>query len=185
MPISKEVHRVARPIPIVGQLVTLSRTRETLNEKGALYGSLDIALDLLPGVGRLKGLFELFGGDVVNRPNIKRGFTTIRSALDQIESFCDKFESSSADSSNQYSNTAAEEPASYPPSYNEQVENHQSEINNLSVADAPNGPDSTPTQSEVPEKEERYFPANSAKLAALRTKRALKPVQERRDFPNH
>lgn len=181
MPISKEVHRVARPIPIVGQLVTLSRTRETLNEKGALYGSLDIALDLLPGVGRLKGLFELFGGDVVNRPNIKRGFTTIRSALDQIESFCDKFESSSAESSEEQSNRMVRDPSSH----QEQMQAQQSEINNLSVADAANGPDSAPAQSEAPEKEERYFPANSAKLAALRTKRALKPVQERRDFPNH
>ncbi|MCB0339596.1 MAG: hypothetical protein KDD53_08330 [Bdellovibrionales bacterium] len=131
MGISKDVLKAARPFPILGQVATLARARETLNEKGATFGSLDVALDLFPIVGRVKGLFELFGEELLTPENLKRIITTMRKALDELEAAV----SAEASDSDRDSRTRSD-----------------------------------------------HYPADSAKIAALRAKAAIKPVHEERSY---
>jgi len=149
---SRDLLKVARPIPILGQVAALACAKETLNQKGAKAGAVDIALDLFPVVGRIKGLFELFSDDIVNQQNLQRGFSTIRRALDEIETLCVDKDSASKDSAS-----------------NEKV------ATGVSAATSP------VTPSEKPE-EERFYPTNSARAALLRAKAAIKPAYESRTF---
>lgn len=88
--VSKDILRLAKPLPLVGQAAALASARQTLNEKGATLGGLDLALDLVPIVGRMKGLFELFGGELLSEKNLRNGFSTIRRAVDQLEAIVEE-----------------------------------------------------------------------------------------------
>lgn len=144
---SRDVLRLARPFPIIGQIAALSYSRETLNEKGAGMGGLDIALDLIPFVGRMKGLFEIFSGDLLTEKNVQNGIKTMRKALDEIEALC---------------NSKAKDVS---PKAEMRVEETQPE-----------------EQALAPE-EPRFYPENSAKIAAMRAKLATKTPYERRVYP--
>lgn len=141
---SRDVLRLARPFPVLGQIAALSYSKETLNEKGAGLGSLDIALDLIPFVGRMKGLFEIFSGDLLTEKNVQNGIKTMRKALDEIEALC-----------------------------NAKVPN-----------EAPKPVMEEQSVEQMPEAEEpRFYPENSAKIAAMRAKLATKTPYERRVYP--
>ncbi len=174
---SREVLRLARPLPIVGQIASLAYSRETLNEKGAGLGGLDIALDLIPFVGRMKGLFEIFGGDVITEENLKRGFTRVRAALDEVETLCgiqNNKETTALEANKERSSTRRSESA----------QKVDAEINRIEAAIRADLAAAQATdEGEMTEVEPRYYPENSAKTAALRAKAAIKPAYERRVYP--
>ena len=66
----KLLKRAVKPIPLIGASVIAALAISTLRRKGALKGSADVALDLIPGVGLAKNAVEIFTGDLIpdNRP---------------------------------------------------------------------------------------------------------------------
>lgn len=142
MTIKKEVLRIARPIPLVGQVTSLARSRDTLNEKGALLGGIDIALDMLPVIGRFKGLFEIFAGDLVTTANLKRGIQTMQVALQEIEQKLPQ----------------------------QQLESQPTQIE----AQPQPAATATPEHSQEMEEELNFYPEESARIAALRARAALR-----------
>ena len=59
------VRRVLRPIPIIGTGAVLALAVGTIRRKGAVKGSADVALDLIPVVGIAKSVVEAFTGDFI------------------------------------------------------------------------------------------------------------------------
>lgn len=59
------VRRVLRPVPIIGTGAVLALAVGTLRRKGALRGTADVALDLIPVVGITKSVIEAFRGDFI------------------------------------------------------------------------------------------------------------------------
>lgn len=57
--------RVLRPIPIIGTGAVLALALGTIRRKGAVKGSADVALDLIPVVGITKSIIEAFRGDFI------------------------------------------------------------------------------------------------------------------------
>ena len=57
--------RLIKPIPVVGAAVTLGLAGYEVKKKGALRGSLSVGLDLIPVVGTLKDVVEIFTGDLI------------------------------------------------------------------------------------------------------------------------
>jgi hypothetical protein len=67
----KLLKRAVKPIPLIGASVIAALAISTLRRKGALKGTADVALDLIPGVGLAKNAVEIFTGDLIpdKRPN--------------------------------------------------------------------------------------------------------------------
>jgi hypothetical protein len=59
------LRRALRPIPIIGTGVVLLFAAGTLRRKGAIKGSADVALDLIPIIGTTKTVVEVFTGDLI------------------------------------------------------------------------------------------------------------------------
>lgn len=57
--------RAVKPIPLIGAGVVAALAIGTIRRKGALKGSADVALDLIPGVGLTKCVVEIFTGDLI------------------------------------------------------------------------------------------------------------------------
>lgn len=57
--------RAVKPIPLIGAGVVAALAVSTIRRKGALKGSADVALDLIPGVGLTKSVVEIFTGDLI------------------------------------------------------------------------------------------------------------------------
>ena len=69
---TKLLRRITKPIPIVGTVVVLATAGYVLRRKGVVRGGLDLTLDAIPLVGSLKGVVELFTGDLISdRPPAK------------------------------------------------------------------------------------------------------------------
>jgi hypothetical protein len=66
----KLLKRAVKPIPLIGASVIAALAISTLRRKGALKGTADVALDLIPGVGLAKNAVEIFTGDLIpdNKP---------------------------------------------------------------------------------------------------------------------
>lgn len=60
--------RLMRAVPVLGMLVSLFYVVHKLRTKGLRRGGLDVALDLTPGVGRAKAVYESFRGDLIPPP---------------------------------------------------------------------------------------------------------------------
>lgn len=166
--VSKNVRKVSKPLPIIGQISAIAGARETLNEKGALLGGIDIALDLIPVVGRMKGLFELFGGELLNQRNIRQGFSAIRSALDEVEQLI-------AEDQNglQQESSASLASASLK---GESLRSFDTLAPEESIQTAVSSGDLPEESAEEP----RHYPEQSARMAALRARAATRPVYEKR-----
>jgi len=67
----KMVKRALKPIPLIGAGVIAALAIGTIRRKGALKGSADVALDLIPGVGLTKNVVEIFTGDLIPDKNAK------------------------------------------------------------------------------------------------------------------
>ena len=61
----KLLKRAVKPIPLIGAGVVAALAIGTIRRKGALKGSADVALDLIPGVGLTKSVVEIFTGDII------------------------------------------------------------------------------------------------------------------------
>lgn len=61
----KLAKRIIKPIPVVGTAVVLGLAGYEVKKKGALRGALSVGLDLLPVVGTLKDVVEVFTGDLI------------------------------------------------------------------------------------------------------------------------
>lgn len=59
------IRRALRPIPVIGTGAVLLLAAGTLRRKGAVKGSADVALDLIPLVGTTKTVVEVFTGDLI------------------------------------------------------------------------------------------------------------------------
>lgn len=57
--------KVLRPIPLIGTGAVIALALGTLKRKGAVRGSADVALDLIPVVGVAKSVIEAFRGDFI------------------------------------------------------------------------------------------------------------------------
>ncbi|MCA1593136.1 MAG: hypothetical protein LC754_10890 [Acidobacteria bacterium] len=61
----KLAKKLIKPIPIVGTVVVVGLAGYEVKKKGALRGALHVGLDLLPVVGTLKDVVEIFTGDLI------------------------------------------------------------------------------------------------------------------------
>lgn len=61
----RALKRAAKPIPLIGAGVIAALAISTIRRKGALRGSADVALDLIPGVGLTKTVVEIFTGELI------------------------------------------------------------------------------------------------------------------------
>ena len=57
--------RLIKPIPIVGTVVVISLAGYDIKKKGLLRGGLHVGLDATPIIGTVKGILELFTGDLI------------------------------------------------------------------------------------------------------------------------
>ncbi len=61
----KLAKRLIKPIPVVGAVLTIGLAGYEVKKKGALRGALHVGLDLIPVVGTLKDVVEIFTGDLI------------------------------------------------------------------------------------------------------------------------
>jgi hypothetical protein len=57
--------RLARAVPVVGVAFAAFHAAQKIRAKGYVRGSIDVALDLTPVVGRAKAIYEFFRGDII------------------------------------------------------------------------------------------------------------------------
>jgi hypothetical protein len=57
--------RIIKPIPVVGTAVALSLAGYEIKRKGLRNGVIHVGLDLVPVVGTVKDVIELFTGDLI------------------------------------------------------------------------------------------------------------------------
>ncbi|MBX5478342.1 MAG: hypothetical protein IRZ19_04630 [Pyrinomonas methylaliphatogenes] len=57
--------RLIRPIPLVGTAVALGLAGHEIKKKGLLRGLVHVGLDATPVVGTIKGVIEIFSGDLI------------------------------------------------------------------------------------------------------------------------
>lgn len=56
------VRRFARSMPWIGALVAIATVGAAIRRKGVIGGTVDTALDVIPGVGAVKNAFEAIRG---------------------------------------------------------------------------------------------------------------------------
>ena len=56
------IRRLVRSMPWIGAAVAIASIGATVRRKGVVGGSLDTALDAMPGVGAVKNAFEALRG---------------------------------------------------------------------------------------------------------------------------
>ena len=56
------VRRLSRSMPWIGALVAIAAVGAAIRRKGLIGGTLDTALDVMPGVGAVKNAFEAIRG---------------------------------------------------------------------------------------------------------------------------
>lgn len=56
------VRRLSRSMPWIGALVAIAAIGAAIRRKGLIGGTLDTALDVMPGVGAVKNAFEAIRG---------------------------------------------------------------------------------------------------------------------------
>ena len=57
--------RIIKPVPVVGTALVVGLAGYEIKQKGLGRGALHVGLDLMPVVGTVKGLVELFTGDLL------------------------------------------------------------------------------------------------------------------------
>ena len=63
--------RLVKPIPIVGTAVVLGFAGYEIRKKGLRNGVVHVGLDLIPVVGTIKDVIELFTGDLTPDKKVK------------------------------------------------------------------------------------------------------------------
>ncbi len=57
--------RIIKPVPVVGTALAVGLAGYEIKQKGFARGAIHVSLDLVPVVGTVKGLVELFTGDLL------------------------------------------------------------------------------------------------------------------------
>jgi len=57
--------RVIKPIPIVGSVFAVALAGYEIKKKGLIAGSVHVGLDVVPVVGTVKNVLEIFTGDLI------------------------------------------------------------------------------------------------------------------------
>jgi hypothetical protein len=57
--------RLIKPIPVIGTAVALGLAAHEVKKKGLRNGALHVGLDITPVVGTVKGIVEIFTGDLI------------------------------------------------------------------------------------------------------------------------
>ncbi|MER3426854.1 MAG: hypothetical protein C4334_01955 [Pyrinomonas sp.] len=57
--------RLIKPIPVIGTAVALGLAGYEIRKKGVLRGLVHVGLDVMPVVGTVKGVIEIFSGDLI------------------------------------------------------------------------------------------------------------------------
>ena len=57
--------RLIKPIPIVGSVFAFGLAGYEIKRKGLIPGAVHVGLDVTPIVGTVKGVLELFTGDLI------------------------------------------------------------------------------------------------------------------------
>jgi hypothetical protein len=65
--------RIIKPIPFVGTVVVLGFAGHEIRKKGLRNGVIHVGLDLVPVVGTVKDVIELFTGDLIPDKDGRRG----------------------------------------------------------------------------------------------------------------
>ena len=65
--------RIIKPIPVVGTAVALGLAGYEIRKKGLRNGVIHVGLDLVPIVGTVKDVIELFTGDLIPDKDGRRG----------------------------------------------------------------------------------------------------------------
>jgi hypothetical protein len=61
----KLAKRLIKPIPFVGTVVAVGLAAYEVKQKGMKNGAMHVGLDIIPVVGTVKGIVELFTGDLI------------------------------------------------------------------------------------------------------------------------
>lgn len=69
---SRVRRKLMRTIPILGTVFAAMHVVRKVRVKGARRGGIDAALDLTPVVGRVKAIYELFRGDIIQPKHRRR-----------------------------------------------------------------------------------------------------------------
>ena len=64
--------RIIKPVPVVGTALAVGLAGYEIKQKGFRRGALHVGLDMLPVVGTVKGLVEIFTGDLIRDKNTRR-----------------------------------------------------------------------------------------------------------------
>jgi hypothetical protein len=65
--------RLLKPIPFVGTAVAIGFAGHEIKKKGLRNGIVHVGLDVMPFVGTVKSVVELFTGDLIPDKNPKQG----------------------------------------------------------------------------------------------------------------
>ena len=57
--------RLIKPIPVIGTAVAVGLAAHEVRKKGLRNGALHVGLDITPIVGTVKGIVEIFTGDLI------------------------------------------------------------------------------------------------------------------------
>jgi uncharacterized membrane protein len=57
--------RIIKPIPVIGTAVALGMAGHEIRKKGLRNGVIHVGLDLVPVVGTIKDVIEIFTGDLI------------------------------------------------------------------------------------------------------------------------
>lgn len=57
--------RLVKPIPVIGTAVAVGLAAHEVRRKGVRNGALHVGLDVIPVVGTVKGIVEIFTGDLI------------------------------------------------------------------------------------------------------------------------
>lgn len=58
--------RILKPIPVVGSILTIGLVGFDMKKKGVVKGAINSGLDAVPFVGTVKGVIEIFTGDLIS-----------------------------------------------------------------------------------------------------------------------
>ena len=61
----KLAKRLIKPIPFVGTAVVVGLAGYEVKKKGAWRGALHVGLDIIPVIGTVKNVVEIFTGDLI------------------------------------------------------------------------------------------------------------------------
>lgn len=63
--------KILKRIPVIGSVVAIGLAAHEIKKKGLVNGAVHVALDVTPIVGTVKGVVEIFTGDLIPDKDVK------------------------------------------------------------------------------------------------------------------